>query len=326
MLHSPVNPDDASLNGEGNSAAITNQAVEDALTAVVSAGVMDQSALGSSATANSVSANPNGSYFPGTVGYKGIATPAKGSSLYSTASTTPASYLHPHLHTHHHQSSAMSSAKRRGRPRGWTDARVRQMLSFLEANYNLFKNDADHFYANLAASLGEDVDDAEAREKLEKMLNHYENARRRNDYNWKWFRALNQVLKNPPIPDEAYGSASRYPEDTESLAEDDDDGMMEGGEKRVKSSSIPADPEALARMGTAGIHAMVTELRNKHHRNKAKFDSRYRILEKNMMKQLEDLRDLHAKYGSAFYQIEDDLVVLEKTLTLLGGAAAHAEQ
>lgn len=97
------------------------------------------------------------------------------------------------------------SIKRRGRPRGWTDVRIHCMLAYLKEHFTQFQT--GHyldFYHGLAAHLGDDLDHQEVREKLEKMVKHYENDKRRDAYDWKWYPKLNEIFKGPPLPKNIY--------------------------------------------------------------------------------------------------------------------------
>ena len=133
--------------------------------------------------------------------------------------------------------SQSESAKRRGRPRGWTDIRIHGMLGYLKQHYPQFQT--GHyldFYHGLAAHLGDDLDHGEVREKLEKMVKHYESDKRRGTYDWKWYGKLNEIFRGPPIP-----AGAGEGEEAESQEEGEEAEEFEWMSKKLKQAGGRGD-------------------------------------------------------------------------------------
>lgn len=189
--------------------------------------------------------------------------------------------------------SVGSSAKRRGRPRGWTDARIHTMLTYLERNMALWKEgNLYEFYGDLCSYLGLDPSEAvDIQEKCEKMIKKYESDRRRGDASWKWFGRLNQVFDGPAIP--TYPSMHRVDDDAASSSLDSLDEEEETGEKKVGLFHDRLQHETL-----------LLKLK----RLKSKTEMRSRDFEAAAEKQRAAFEELKAKTANAIARLEKSII------------------
>lgn len=195
-----------------------------------------------------------------------------------------------------------SATKRRGRPKGWTDAKIHAMLNYLERNMAAYKSTPHiEFYTSLCANLGFDMTEvAEIQDKAEKMVKKYENDTRRGDSSWKWYSRLNSVFGGPPI----YGGAgmSRHHADDDaassSMESEDDDELLAGGEpkKRVRGE----DP-FLDRLEHEKLLLKLKKL-------KSKTEMRHREWEAAAQKQAQAFEELKAKTASSIARLEKSIV------------------
>lgn len=198
-----------------------------------------------------------------------------------------------------------SSVKRRGRPRGWTDSRIALMLTFLERHFTEFQTGSYiNFYANLATHLGDEVDHAEVREKLEKMVKKYETDKRRGDYGWKWFRRMNEIFKGPSVPDDLLLSDG----DSETEFEDEIFG------KKTRIDGLPVTE--ITSFGELQAH--YAKMRARFQRVKHKSEHRMREMEKQLHKLQDQIDMMRSQAVEFFDRIEKefdlaDSVLKEKT-------------
>lgn len=193
------------------------------------------------------------------------------------------------------ESVGSSAAKRRGRPRGWTDARIHSMLTYLERNMALWKEgNLYEFYGDLCNFLGLDPSEAvDIQEKCEKMIKKYESDRRRGDASWKWFGRLNQVFDGPAIP--TYPSMHRSHDDDAASSSldslDEDDGLMiEGAEKKFQERVTH--------------ETLLLKLK----RLKSKTEMRCRDFEAAAEKQRNAFEELKAKTVNAIARLEKSII------------------
>lgn len=193
------------------------------------------------------------------------------------------------------------SVKRRGRPRGWTDARIRLMLSYLEENFSQFQTGkCVEFYNNLAIHLGDEVDQLEVREKLEKMVKQYEMSKRRQDNSWKWYRKMNQIFRGTTG---STGGGSLGDEDDSldcSLSESDEYDVLE---KLPKLEDGTGEDEENGDDDSTKF----MRLKQKYSKLHLKYSHRYREAEIQLKKALSEVERLRGKSEALFSKLERDL-------------------
>jgi hypothetical protein len=213
--------------------------------------------------------------------------------------------------------SVGSSAKRRGRPRGWTDARIHTMLTYLERNMALWKEgNLYEFYGDLCSYLGLDPSEAvDIQEKCEKMIKKYESDRRRGDASWKWFGRLNQVFDGPAIP--TYPSMHRVDDDAASSSLDSLDEDDETGEKKSPFHDRLEHEKLLLKLK----------------RLKSKTEMRCRDFEAAAEKQRAAFEELKAKTAHAIARLEKSIInagyLLDQSEEMMAQqeqAAAHQQE
>ena len=215
------------------------------------------------------------------------------------------------------------SVKRRGRPRGWTDARIRLMLAYLEENFAQFQTGkCGEFYTQLAIHLGDEVDQAEVREKLEKMVKQFDLSKRRQDHSWKWYRKMNQIFRG------AGGLSGGPPgvDDSDSLdcsLTDSDDFDIGGG---VNGGGFDKLPKLEDGNGEGGVHddengggvhgedgsagdlsVRYVRLRQKYAKLHYKYAHRYRDLETQLKKALVECERLRSRSEMQLNKLERDI-------------------
>lgn len=195
------------------------------------------------------------------------------------------------------------SAKRRGRPRGWTDARIHQMLAYLERNMVAYRSmPAAEFYAGLCMSLGYDMSEAaEIQDKCDKMIKKFENDTRRGDISWKWYARLNQVFGGPALAPYA-GFGGRLMDDdaaSSSLDSAEEDETGEGGEplrRRARGEDQYQD------------RLVHEKLLLKLKKLKSKTEMRHRDWEAAMEKQRAAYEELKNKTAASIARLEKSIV------------------
>lgn len=191
-----------------------------------------------------------------------------------------------------------STGKRRGRPRGWTDARIHAILSYLERNMLAYRtHPADDFYANLCMALNYDLNDAEEiRDKLEKMVKKYESDTRRGDGSWKWYARLNQVFDGPPMPVFQLGRPLDDDAASSSIDSADEEESLDPEKKRVRGEDPFAD-----RLEHEKLLLKLKKL-------KSKTEMRHREWEATMQKQAVTFEEMKAKTNAAIVRLEKSIV------------------
>lgn len=197
------------------------------------------------------------------------------------------------------------SAKRRGRPRGWTDARIHQMLTYLERNMSSYRSQpATEFYTGLCISLGYDLSEAaEIQEKCDKMVKKFENDTRRGDISWKWYGRLNQVFGGPALA--PYGGLAVRPLDDDAASSSLESGCEEGEE-----SGEGGEPLRRRARGEDPFQDRLEheKLLLKLKKLKSKTEMRQRDWEAAMDKQRNAFEELKTKTASAIGRLEKSIV------------------
>lgn len=211
---------------------------------------------------------------------------------------TPAQSRRESLGTESH---GTGSAKRRGRPRGWTDARIHQILAYLERNMVAYKtSSAPEFYTALCMTLGYDLSECqEIQDKCEKMVKKYENDTRRADVSWKWYARMNQVFGGPPLA--PYGGLSRPLDDdaaSSSLDSADEDESPEGEPLRRRTRGEDPFQDRLEH----------EKLLLKLKKLKSKTEMRHRDWESAMEKQATAFEELKGKVTAGIARLEKAIV------------------
>lgn len=193
------------------------------------------------------------------------------------------------------------SAKRRGRPRGWTDARIHHILAYLERNMAAYKTiSATEFYSGLCLNLGYDLNECqEIQDKCEKMVKKYENDTRRADVSWKWYARMNQVFGGPPLA--PYGSLSRPLDDdaaSSSLDSADEEDSAEGEPLRRRARGEDPFQDRLEH----------EKLLLKLKKLKSKTEMRHRDWEAAMEKQAAAFEELKGKVAAGIARLEKAIV------------------
>lgn len=199
------------------------------------------------------------------------------------------------------ESLGTSSAKRRGRPRGWTDARIHQILTYLERNMVAYKTmSATEFYTGLCMTLGYDLSECqEIQDKCEKMVKKYENDTRRADVSWKWYARMNQVFGGPPLA--PYGGLSRPLDDdaaSSSLDSADEEESAEGEPLRRRARGEDPFQDRLEH----------EKLLLKLKKLKSKTEMRHRDWEAAMEKQAAAFEELKGKVTAGIARLEKAIV------------------
>lgn len=200
------------------------------------------------------------------------------------------------------ESLVSGSAKRRGRPRGWTDARIHQMLTYLERNMTAYRScTATEFYSGLCMTLGYDLSEChDIQEKCEKMVKKYENDTRRGDISWKWYPRMNQVFGGPPL---AFPGGLTRPLDDDaassSLDSGDEEESAEGGEN-LRRRPRGEDPFQ-DRLEHEKLLLKLKKL-------KSKTEMRYREWDAHMDKQKAAFEELKGKTNAAIQRLEKSIL------------------
>ncbi len=212
-------------------------------------------------------------------------------------------------------STPASSTKRRGRPRGWTDARIQAILQYLQLNMTGYKNSPTaEFYTALCLSLGYDLSEVqEVQDKCEKMIKKYESDTRRNDVSWKWYARMNQVFGGPPIP--AFGFRPVDDDAASSSMDSADEEFGEDGEP------IPRRPRGEDPFQDRLEHE---KLLLKLKKLKSKTEMRHREWEAGAAKQSAAFEELKTKTVSAIARLEKS--IMNAGYELDQNEAATAEQ
>lgn len=225
-------------------------------------------------------------------------------------------------------SASSSAAKRRGRPRGWTDARIHNMLTYLERNMAAWKGgNLVEFYSDLCTYLQLDPSEAmDIHEKCEKMIKKYESDRRRGDASWKWFARLNQVFDGPAIT--GYNLvAGRHPDD-DAASSSMDSSDEDNGEAELDSLLIKKPRGEDPFQDRLEHEKLLLKLK----RLKSKTEMRHRDFEAAAAKQMAAFDELKGKTTHAIARLEKSIInagyLLDQAeeMMVVSGAEAHHHQ
>jgi len=194
-----------------------------------------------------------------------------------------------------------AGGKRRGRPRGWTDARIHQMLAYLERNLSAYRSvPVTEFYSGLCMALGYDLGEcAEIQEKCEKMVKKFDNDTRRGDISWKWYGRMNQVFGGPALPPFG-GLASGRPLDDDAASS-----SLDSGEEDEASEPVSRRPRGEDPFQDRLQHE---KLLLKLKKLKSKTEMRHRDWETAMEKQAAAFEELKGKTAHAIARLEKSIV------------------
>lgn len=202
--------------------------------------------------------------------------------------------------------TAPSTGKRRGRPRGWTDARIHQILTYLERNMHAFKTvSPSEFYTSLCVNIGFDISEsAEIQEKCDKMIKKYDNDTRRGDASWKWYARMNQVFGGPPLAGFAGLARGLADDDAASSSLDSDE---------AEEETVEGDAEGEIRKRVRGEDPFHDRFEHeklllKLKKLKSKTEMRHRDWENAMEKQAAAFEELKTKTASAIARLEKSIV------------------